>query len=57
MKVEKMENTMKQLYEKFSAQQENACKEAREMEAKRMKLKEKQAQREDKRDTVSNVDA
>ena len=34
--MEKMENTMKQLYEKFSAQQEKACKEAREMEAKRI---------------------
>ena len=56
-KVEKMENTMKQLYEKFSAQQEKACKEASEMEAKRMELKEKQAQREEERDSVSNVDA
>ena len=37
-KVEKMENTMKQLYVKFLAQQEKARKEAREMEANRMEL-------------------
>ena len=42
---------MKQLYEKFLAQQEKARKEAREMEANRMELEEKQAQREEERDT------
>ena len=53
-KVEKMENTMKQLYEKFSAQQEKALKEAKEMEARRIELEERQAQREE-RDTVFDV--
>ena len=56
--MEKMENTMKQLYEKFSAQQEEAHKEAKEMKAKRIALEEKQAQRkEGEGHTVSNVDA
>ena len=50
-KVEKMENTINVLYEKFSTQQERARKEAREMEARRIELEERQAQREEERDT------
>ena len=42
---------MKQLYEKFSAQQEEAHKEAEEMKAKRIALEEKQAQRKEEKDT------
>ena len=52
--VKKMENAMKPLYEKFSAQQEKAMKEARKMEARRIELEERQAQREE-RDTVYDV--
>ena len=39
-KVEKMENAMKVLYEKFSTQRERAQKEAREMEARKIELEE-----------------
>ena len=42
---------MKHLYKKFSAQQEKARKEAREMEARRIELEERQGQREEERDT------
>ena len=42
-KVEKMENAMKVLYEKYSEQQERACKEAREMEARKIELEERLA--------------
>ena len=41
---------MKHLYKKFSAQQEKARKEAREMEARRIELEERQGQREEERD-------
>ena len=42
-KVEKMENAMKVLYEKYSEQQERARKEAREMEARKIELEERLA--------------
>ena len=42
-KTTKVENTMQRLYEKFSAQQEKALKEAREMEARRIELEERPA--------------
>ena len=47
--MKKLENAMKQLYEKFSAQQEKGLKEAREMEARRIELEERQAQRKEER--------
>ena len=42
-KVEKMENAMKVLYEKYSEQQDRARKEAREMEARKIELEERLA--------------
>ena len=51
-----MENTMKHFHKKFLAEQKKALKATRETEARRIELKERQAQREE-RDTVSKVDA
>ena len=45
--MEKVEASMKNLFEKFTAQQEKVRKDAKEMEQKRIKLEERQAQREE----------
>jgi len=53
--MEKVDASMKNPFEKFTAQQEKVRKDAKEMEQKQIELEERQAQREEERDPVHDA--